>query len=222
MKITLLGYGKMGHLIHEVAEKRHHQVIIAKRNTTEADIAAADVCIDFSHPDAVLEHVRTVAAHKKPMVIGTTGWDEHLDTVEALVKEAGIGVVYGSNFSIGVNLFFKLATAAGELLNRFPQYHAGLYEEHHRSKVDSPSGTAKAIADILTTSCPDIIDAPVAIASLRCGSIPGTHTLVFDSPCDTITMTHTARNRSGFAEGAVTAAEWVVKQSGFHLFSDVL
>ncbi len=168
------------------------------------------------------------------MVIGTTGWYDRMDQVAAIVKKTGIGLIWSGNFSLGVNLFFQLVKTAGRVMNRFPQYDAMVHEYHHRRKADSPSGTAQMIGEILldvlesksspVTGSPDrrIEDYEMHISSTRGGSIPGTHRVIFDSDVDTIVLEHCARNRGGFAEGAVLAAEWINGRKGFYNIDDMM
>lgn len=153
-------------------------------------------------------------------MIGTTGWEEHFDAVQQYVKKYQIGLLYSPNFSMGVQLFFKIVAEAASLIGPFESYDVGLLEEHHKHKLDRPSGTAKRLAEILTDRLQRKEE--LSVASLRCGSIPGTHTVLFDSTVDTITLTHQAHNREGFAAGAVLAAEWLQGKQGFFTMDDML
>lgn len=239
MKLVLVGHGKVGKLVEEVAIQRGHTItaqIHPKGNISSISakaVAGADVCVDFSHPEAVVHNVRELAKLKKNVVVGTTGWYEHLDQIKQLVHEHQIGFLYSPNFSIGVQLFFKILAEAAAKFSKFEDYDVGLFEAHHRHKSDSPSGTAKALCDVLlkeyknkkrisTNSQGTVAPDELHVSSLRCGSIPGTHTVIFDSPADSITLTHQARNREGFARGAVTAAEWLKGKKGFFTIEDVL
>lgn len=234
LKIGLVGYGKMGRLIEEAALQKGH--CINAKTSRHLDIASfkqSQVCIDFSHPESVMDNIRTLAAMGKNLVIGTTGWYDHLDEVKSLVSKYQIGFIYSPNFSVGVNLFLKVVEEAAALIDAFPDYDVGLFEAHHNQKADSPSGTAKAIADTLVqqirrkTAITDnnsigrISPNELHVTSLRCGSIPGTHSVIFDSPSDSITLTHQARDREGFARGAVTAAEWLNGKKGFYTIEDM-
>lgn len=213
MKIGLIGYGKMGRLVEEIALARGHSVeqIICRMDGLSEPSMVADIYIDFSHPSSVLQHVKEIAKCRKNMVIGTTGWYEAQDAVCEIVKEFDTGIVYGPNFSLGVNLLYHIASYAASLLK---EYEVGVVEEHHLRKADSPSGTAKRLAEI--------IGAQDSIASLRCGSILGIHKMIFNSALDTIEITHTAHTRKGFAEGAVIAAEWIYNRKGLFTFEDML
>ncbi len=243
MNIALIGYGKMGRIIEQVAMQRKH-VIVARIDPTaqdataqrisEASIQHADICIDFSHPSAVLANLKNISALGKPVVVGTTGWLEHLEEAQSLVQQRNIGFLHASNFSIGMNVMFRVLEYAATLMDVFPEYDVAGYELHHSKKLDSPSGTAKSLLDILLknierkkTVASDAVQGEIPsdalhFASVRAGNIPGTHTVLFDSVADTLEITHTARNREGFALGAVIAAEWLVHKKGFFTIDDVM
>ncbi len=220
MKIALLGYGKMGRMIEEAAARHQLDVacILDPVAGNRGELSSADVCIDFTQPDAVMDNVKLCASAKKPVVVGTTGWYDKVDAVRAIVEAGDIGLIYGSNFSIGVNLMFKLVQRAGELFKSFDMYDPFLEEAHHRFKLDAPSGTGLSLKKILERE----LERAVPTASIRAGYIPGTHTIGFDSEVDTLTITHTARSRAGFAEGAIVAAKWIAARKGFHEFSQIL
>ena len=240
MKIALLGYGKMGRMVEEAALKKGH-TIIAKISSHEnpqitssqSSIEHADVCIDFSHPSCVLNNIKQAAQLKKNLIVGTTGWDDHLDLVKEIVKQHQIGFMYAPNFSLGVHLFRRIVAEAASLINAFEEYDVGVIEAHHNKKADSPSGTALSIAQVLLERVQrkkrlvyDATEEPVVpedlhVASIRCGTIPGMHEVILDSRVDTITLKHTARSREGFAEGAVTAAEWLEGRHGFYTIDDL-
>ncbi|MEK6921054.1 MAG: 4-hydroxy-tetrahydrodipicolinate reductase [Nanoarchaeota archaeon] len=243
MKIALIGYGKMGKIIEQVAIQREHTIVAridpSAQDATAAtisseSIADAEICIDFSHPLGVLENMRKVSALGKPVVVGTTGWSAHLGEARSIVMESKIGFLHASNFSIGMNVMFRVLESASKLMNKFPEYDVAGYELHHSKKLDSPSGTAKSLIDILLknierkqTVVSDKVDGEIQpqalhFASVRAGNIPGTHTILFDSAADTIEITHTARNREGFALGAVIAAEWLINKKGFFTIDDVM
>ena len=173
----------------------------------------ADICIDFTHPDAAIENVKKLASLKKNIVMGTTGWYEKIDEVQTLVEKYQIGFIYSPNFSLGVQLFLKVVEDAAKRFLAYPEYSPGGYELHHEEKKDAPSGTAKALIKK--------IGKPMEFASIRCGSIPGTHTVIFDSKADQVTLTHEARSREGFALGAVRAAEWLDGKKGFFIMEDM-
>lgn len=222
MKIALIGYGKMGKMIEKSALERGHE-IVARFNSKEWDLHAlhqADVCIEFTHPDAAIENIKKLAQLKKNIVIGTTGWYEHVNSVESIINEAQIGAVYSPNFSIGVNLMMMIVDHAAQVMEAFEEYDVACVEAHHKQKVDTPSGTAALIAKNVKANMKRIDSVPTS--SIRCGSIPGTHTVLFDSPCDTVSITHTARNREGFAAGSIQAAEWLQGKKGLFTFDQCM
>jgi len=225
MKIALIGYGAMGRLIHRLAEEKGHVVAVtiddADSGLSAAELAGrlqgVDVAIDFTAAAAVRRNVEACVAAGVPLVEGTTGWNDSRTEIESIVRDGGGAIVFGANFSIGVNLFYKIAEFASELFARFPEYETFIEEQHHSRKKDAPSGTALKIKEIVTRHV-EVGD----IAATRAGNIPGTHTVGFDGPADQITLTHTARSREGFALGAITAAEWIVGKTGFYEFGDVM
>jgi 4-hydroxy-tetrahydrodipicolinate reductase len=220
MKVALLGYGKMGRMVEEAARRNDLEVVCVVDPVagSRGQIADAQVCIDFSDPAAVIENIKMVAASRLSMVVGTTGWYDRIDEARQLVSESGIGFVYGSNFSIGVNLMFKIIERAATLFSRFPSYDPFIEEAHHKFKKDAPSGTAIFLKRIVEKA----YGGEVPTASTRAGYLPGTHRLGFDSEADTLTITHTARSRAGFAEGAVIAAQWIAGREGFYEFSEII
>lgn len=222
MKIALLGYGKMGKLIDQLARQKHYDVVarVDSRNPLSERASEADVWIDFSRPDCAIENIRSAIKYKKPLVMGTSGWYEQLPEVKELIEKSGIGFIYTSNFSIGANLFYEIVAQAASLFDPHHSYDVGLTELHHNQKLDSPSGTARSIAQHIIDNMPRKKN--VEIASVRCGRIPGTHTVYFDSAEDTITLSHEARNREGFANGALVAAEWLKDKTGFYTLQDML
>jgi 4-hydroxy-tetrahydrodipicolinate reductase len=242
MTIGLVGYGKMGKEVEAAARERHltiGHIFTEEENprgsalTSEA-LRGIDVCIDFSSPAAVLDNIRAVAAARCNMVVGTTGWQDRLESVRELVLRAEIGFLYSANFSLGMNLFFEIVSDAARLLGRYPEYDAAITEVHHSGKADSPSGTALHLGSLLlqalqrkTGILAEPAHGPIAphqlhISSTRTGRVPGTHRVLFDSDADTIELTHTARNRRGFALGALVAAEWLKGKKGFYTMRDVI
>jgi 4-hydroxy-tetrahydrodipicolinate reductase len=222
MKLLLLGAGKTGSLVAEVARERGHSVeVLCSAENPRASaltidrLSSIDVVIDFTTPHCVLENIEACVAAGKNMVVGTTGWHSEMGGVSKLVEQAGTGFLYGSNFSIGVNLFFDLVRQSVPALHQ--QYLAQIYERHHAQKQDAPSGTAASMQKILqeSSSC------EVEITSFREGDVVGMHELVLDSPHDTIYLCHDAKTRRGFAEGAVRGAEWLAGKKGFFEFKDV-
>lgn len=223
MKLALIGYGKMGKMVEAAAKQKGHAIVsYCHRDVTPSHLKEADLCIDFTHPSAAIPNLQIAAKQRKNYVMGTTGWYDALEEVRQIVSQHEIGFLYSPNFSIGVQLFLKIVSEAAALINEFPVYDVGITEEHHNKKVDSPSGTALAITNTLLVQMKNKSEEQLQVASLRCGSIPGTHTVHFDSPCDTITIKHQARNREGFAQGAVVAAEWLHGKKGFYTLADLL
>ncbi len=222
MRILLLGTGKTGSLVAEVARERGHEVETLRSADnrqaaalTADRLALFDTIIDFTTPHCVLENIHATIATGKNMVVGTTGWYAELASVRKLVEQRGTGFLYGSNFSIGVNLFFDLVRGAIPALKQ--QYLAHIYERHHAQKKDAPSGTAAIMQTILQEKS----SAEIEITSFREGDVVGMHELVLDSPNDTIYLCHDAKTRRGFAEGAVRGAEWLVGRKGVFDFKDV-
>lgn len=245
LKIAVIGYGKMGREIEQAAKDKGMivQAIIdptVKRggiffNKIDSEsMAGVDACIDFTTPAAVVENAKKISSFKKNIVIGTTGWYDKLPEIKDAAKKGEIGIIYAPNFSIGVNLFFRVLAQAAKLFDKFQDYDAYIYELHHSQKLDSPSGTAKKCGEIILANMKrkskavyDKLDRKIEpselhVASVRAGNIPGTHTVGFDSKADTIELTHTARGRVGFAAGAVLAAEWLGNKKGVFTMDDML
>jgi 4-hydroxy-tetrahydrodipicolinate reductase len=242
MKAIILGYGKMGKEVETVLRQKKHEITAridsiigeADARTLTQDLASkADVVIEFALAEAIEERVSLYARYTIPAVIATTGWNNQLAQIKEIVEKSSIGVVYGSNFSVGMNIYFQLVKEAAKLVNRFPEYDILAYEIHHKHKKDSPSGTAKSIGALIleehvqkNSLVADKLDRAIKpeemhFASVRGGYSPGRHTVLFDSAADTIELTHNARNRSGFAAGAVLAAEWIIGKKGFYEFKDI-
>ena len=229
MKIAIIGYGKMGHEIERAAKLKGVavQCIIDPKNPDathksidEKSMQNVDVCIDFTRPDAVLGNINKISKFKKNIVVGTTGWHNNLEEAKETAIKNNIGLIYASNFSIGVNVFFRIIENAAKIMNNLDDYDVFGYELHHNKKLDSPSGTAKSIEQILVSNIKRKKEVP--FASVRAGSIPGTHVVGFDSSADTIELKHTARNREGFALGAIMAAEWINGKKGFYNIDDMM
>ncbi|MGH9517385.1 MAG: 4-hydroxy-tetrahydrodipicolinate reductase [Terriglobales bacterium] len=222
MKILLLGAGKTGALVADVARERGHVVTVLRSadnahgsGLTPELLTPIDVAIDFTTPDCVLANIGACIAGKKNMVVGTTGWYADIPKIREEVEKHATGFVYGSNFSIGVNLFFDLVKTSAPALQH--KYLPHIYERHHVHKKDAPSGTAVTIQTLLEKDS----DVEVGVTSFREGEVVGMHELVLDSTHDTIYLCHDAKSRRGFAEGAVRAAEWIAGKKGFFDFKDV-
>jgi 4-hydroxy-tetrahydrodipicolinate reductase len=226
MKIALIGYGAMGRLIKTLAENKHHEVavVIDESNAnlsveTFADkLKGIDAAIDFSTAEAVKKNVEACCLAQVPLVEGTTGWNAEMENIKNLVEEKNAAFVFGANFSIGVNLFYKITNYASELFAVFEDYEAFIEEQHHSRKKDAPSGTALKLKEIVAKN----IEKDFSVSATRAGNIPGTHRVGFDGTADQILLEHFARSREGFASGAITAAEWIVGRKGFYEFTDVM
>jgi 4-hydroxy-tetrahydrodipicolinate reductase len=239
MKIALLGYGKMGKIIEKIALSRKHEIVLTidhetLHELTPENLQKADVVIEFTTPASVLSNIEHCFNANVPIVVGTTGWYEKLPEVKQQCVDGNKSLLWASNFSVGVNVFFHVNKLLAKVMNKYPYYEVQVEEIHHTQKMDSPSGTAITIAEgiinntdtknewinVLTTDDSDD-DANVApnqllIESLRIDSVPGTHTVIYDSEVDSIEFKHTAHNRNGFALGAVLAAEWLHDKKGFY------
>jgi 4-hydroxy-tetrahydrodipicolinate reductase len=246
MKIALIGYGAMGKLIRTLAEEKGHEIAVVCRSPRVSEgetsdlsvtpllmrglpqpeeLAGCDVAIDFSSAEAVRHNVEACVAAGIPIVEGTTGWNASRDEIEKIVRDGNGAMVFGANFSIGVNLFYRITDFAAEIFSKFPEYEAFIEEQHHSRKKDAPSGTALKLENIVAkqleqTNADKSVRVP--IAATRAGNIPGTHRVGFDGPADQIVLEHLARSREGFAAGAILAAEWIVDRHGFFEFTDVL
>jgi 4-hydroxy-tetrahydrodipicolinate reductase len=237
LPIAIVGYGAMGRLVERLAPECNCVVtaiidpLTDNPKITAKSVAEAEVLIDFSTAFAVRGNTEAAAKLGKNLVIGTTGWGDELDAVAACGKK--IGILYGANFSIGVNIFYQIVETAARLLDAFPEYDPFGVELHHKRKADSPSGTAKQLTSILLEHVErkqktqfDRLNRRIEtdelhFASVRAGSFPGTHLVGFDSPSDTIELRHTVRNREGLALGALRAARWIRGRRGFHHFPDI-
>jgi 4-hydroxy-tetrahydrodipicolinate reductase len=224
-KLAIVGYGKMGKLVEQLAPEYDFTVGLKLdefnnsnfEGITPENFRGMDVAIDFSIPPAVPQNTRAIAALGVNLVIGTTGWQAHLDEVRKSAK--AIGVVWSPNFSVGVNAFARLVSEAARLLAAEQQYGAWAWEIHHSTKQDAPSGTLLKLVETMKQSG---YTRAIDVSSSRAGAHPGTHEIGFDSAADTITLRHTARSREGFARGALKAAQWVIGKNGFHEFSEVV
>jgi len=242
MKIVILGYGKMGQLIEKFALKRGHEIALIvdahnRETLTAQDLADADIAIDFSTPDAALENISLCFEADLPLVVGTTGWYEHLQEVKETCLEADQALLYGSNFSIGVNIFFHINRLLAKAVSPYQQYDVQVEEIHHIHKLDAPSGTAITIAEGIIENSEikkswvnqvegseeEVVNKPneLLIESLRIEEVPGTHTVLYSSEVDQIEFKHTAHNRDGFALGAVVAAEWLYGKKGFYQVTEI-
>lgn len=230
MKIALVGYGKMGKIIDEISQSRGHEVVARLRETpTKDSLNGADVAIEFSNPEAAFENIKVCLENHIPVICGTTGWLDKKPEIEKITLEQDTAFLYGSNFSLGVNLFFALNENLAKLMSKTTEYSVQLEEIHHIHKLDAPSGTAISIAEgIIENSryeawkLDETKDKELGIFAIREDEVPGTHSVFYRSEVDEIEIKHTAFNRNGFALGAVIAAEWIVGKKGFFSMKDVL
>ena len=224
MKIALIGYGKMGHMIESIARERGHEIvsIIDQNNLDEFEsnaFASADVAIEFTTPQTAADNILRAWKAGVPVVCGTTGWDVEAMRREATRREGdGIGLMWSSNYSIGVNILFALNRQLAKFMEAYPEYTPHMTEVHHIHKLDAPSGTAKTLQEAIGDNRLSIND----IESIREGEVAGIHTVVWNSEIDTISISHSAKSRQGFALGAVIAAEWMKGKTGWHDFSEVI
>jgi 4-hydroxy-tetrahydrodipicolinate reductase len=218
LRILIVGYGRMGRMIEELAVAEGFE-IVGRVDQGRNEWADADVAIDFSRADALLENFAQYVSRRMAAVIGTTGWNAHLDRLRAEAARAGIGVVTSGNFSIGVNVFQMIVREAARRMTAQPQFGAWIHEIHHAAKLDAPSGTALLLRDAMLAAG---YDRPIDVSSARAGMIPGTHTVGFDSVSDTIELIHRARDRRAFASGALLAARWIRGRTGWFSMQDVL
>lgn len=231
MKIALVGYGKMGKIIDGIATSRGHDVVARLNETPAAEnLNNPDVVIEFSQPEVAFNNIKTCLENKIPVVCGTTGWLHQKPEIEDITKENGTAFLYGSNFSLGVNLFFALNEKLADLMKNFNEYNIQLEEIHHTHKKDAPSGTAISIAEGIIKNNPkfnawklhETENDQLGIFAIREDEIPGTHSVYYRSEVDEIEIKHTAFNRNGFALGAVIAAEWIKGKEGVFSMNDVL
>jgi 4-hydroxy-tetrahydrodipicolinate reductase len=217
----------MGHMIEAFAPQHGFEVRVrldvhdnaGGAGLTAANLRGVDVAIEFSSPATAAENVRRLSALKVNAVVGTTGWYDELPSVRAAVERGGVGVVYGPNFSVGVNLFVQVVAEAAKRFAVHTEYEAWGWEMHHSQKKDAPSGTLLKLAETMRHAG---YDRPIDLSASRAGSVPGTHEIGFDSTGDTITLRHTARSREGFAQGALRAARWVIGKKGLFEFQEIL
>jgi 4-hydroxy-tetrahydrodipicolinate reductase len=241
MRIGIVGYGRMGKEVAQLAKEQGFAVVwmLDEHNNrggvglTEEVVGEVDVCIEFTTPDAAPQNVRRILSHGGKMVCGTTGWYSHLSAAESYARP-GSGLIYGSNFSLGANLFALVTAEAARLFGAFEEYDVAIHELHHRGKIDHPSGTARTLADVICQHFPRkvrpaseiphgaIAEEALHVSFTRVGKIPGRHTVYFDCDDDTVEIQHTARGRSGFARGALFAARWLENREGIFTFQHVI
>lgn len=231
MNIALLGYGKMGKTIEQIAIKRGHNVVLTiDKGDNDYDITKADVAIDFSIPTVAFNNISNCINNQVPVISGTTGWLDKYDDAVALCKEKKGAFIYASNYSLGVNIFFELNKTLAKMMSNLKQYNVSMEEIHHTQKLDAPSGTAISLANGVIEQHEGYDnwkldkngESTIPIVAKRIEDVPGTHTVTYESEVDTINIEHIAHTRQGFALGAVVAAEWIVGKTGVFTMNDVL
>ena len=231
MKIALVGYGKMGKIIGEIAEKKGHEIVARLNETpTVENLNDPDVVIEFSNPEVAFDNIKVCLENQIPVVCGTTGWLERKSEIEEIAVQNNTAFLYGSNFSLGVNLFFALNEKLATLMSDFPEYQVQMEEIHHTQKKDAPSGTAITLAEGIIKNdsrfgswkLEETKESELGIFAVREDEVPGTHSIFYRSEVDEIEIKHTAFNRNGFAVGAVIAAEWIIGKTGNFSMQDVL
>ena len=230
MKIALLGYGRMGKAIEQIAIQRGHEIVIKDDGNIEYDITIADVAIDFSIPTVAFNNISKCLNNNVPVVSGTTGWLDKYDEAIALCNEKKGAFIYASNFSLGVNLFFEMNKQFAKMMTSLNDYTTTIEEIHHTKKLDAPSGTAITLAEGIIENSDkkewsldgNPSEKNIPITAIRTPEVPGTHTISYASEIDTIEIKHTAHNRKGFALGAVVASEWLFNKTGVYSMKDVL
>ena len=231
MKIALVGYGKMGKIIDEIATQRNHEIVARlNESPTSENLNNADVVIEFSNPEVAFNNIKTCLENNIPVICGTTGWLDQKPEIEKIAAENNTAFLYGSNFSLGVNLFFALNEKLANLMKNFPEYNVQLEEIHHTHKKDAPSGTAISLAEGIIKNdqrfegwkLEETKEKELGIFAIREDEVPGTHSVFYKSSVDEIEIKHTAYSRNGFALGAVIAAEWIKGKTGNFSMKDVL
>ena len=231
MNIALVGYGKMGKIIGEIAEKKGHEIVARLNETpTVENLNKPDVVIEFSNPEVAFDNIKVCLENQIPVVCGTTGWLERKGEIEEIAVQNNTAFLYGSNFSLGVNLFFALNEKLATLMSDFPEYQVQMEEIHHTQKKDAPSGTAITLAEGIIKNdsrfgswkLEETKETELGIFAVREDEVPGTHSIFYRSEVDEIEIKHTAFNRNGFAVGAVIAAEWIIGKTGNFSMQDVL
>lgn len=231
MKIALLGYGRMGKAIEQVALQKGHEIVLkVDENIKKYDITLADVAIDFSIPSVAFQNISNCLNNNVPVICGTTGWLDKLDEANNLCHKNKGGFIYASNFSLGVNIFFELNDYLAKMMGNLSQYQISMEEIHHTKKLDEPSGTAITLAEAIIKQTPKNNwalnvtnnELEIPIVAKRIKDVPGAHAIKYTSEIDTIAIKHTAHNRDGFALGALTAAEWILGKTGVFTMKDVL
>lgn len=242
MNIAIIGYGKMGKEVEALARERSipvGKIFTGENNVhgsglTKESLKNVDICIEFTSPLSVIDNIEAIAEAGKNVVVGTTGWYDHLDAITKLIKKSRTGLIYAPNFSLGINLFYHIVGTATKIFDKFDNYDVAISETHHKEKADSPSGTALALGNVIIQNMrrkkelfheaahTKMKPERVHITSTRVGNVVGRHSLLFDSDADSIELVHSAKNRRGFALGALIAAEWLNGKKGVYTMKDVI
>lgn len=234
MRVAILGYGKMGKAIEPILIERGHEIVLkvnSQNPLQSSDLNGVDVAIEVSRPDLAMFHIEQCLSAKVPIVVGTTGWYQHLDAIKQKVENENLHLLYATNFSIGVHMVFALNQILAKWMNQYPGYTPSIEEIHHTAKLDAPSGTGITLAEGILDNIhrkdhwvnrASATENELALTSIREENVPGTHTVSYVSDVDTIELKHIAHNRNGFAKGAVEAAEWLVQHPGIHSMQDFL
>jgi 4-hydroxy-tetrahydrodipicolinate reductase len=234
MRVAILGYGKMGKAIEPILIERGHEIVLkvnSENPLKSSDLNGVDVAIEVSRPDLAMFHIEQCMSAKVPIVVGTTGWYQHLAEIKTKVENEGLHLLYATNFSIGVHMVFALNQILAKWMNQYPDYTPSIEEIHHTAKLDAPSGTGITLAEGILDNLDrkdywvnrlSETESELALTSIREENVPGTHTVSYVSGVDTIELKHIAHNRNGFALGAVQAAEWLIKNPGFHSMQEFL
>jgi 4-hydroxy-tetrahydrodipicolinate reductase len=234
MRIGLIGYGKMGKAIERLATEQGHSIAFALKGDvipSPEQLRQADVCIEFTGPESAFANLKACIENKMPVVSGTTGWLDDFEEISSMCKKSESAFFYASNFSLGVNIFFTLNQQLARIMNQFDQYDVTMEEIHHTAKKDAPSGTAITILEGLTENLDrknewhlghDLKDKSISVGVKRIDPTPGTHSVSYSTPIDNIEIKHTAHTRDGFAQGAITAAQWLIGKTGVFGMQDLL
>lgn len=227
MKIALIGYGKMGQMLHSLCEKNGHEIVSIfdtsnpkyNKQISRDNLNGAEVALEFTQPDGVVDRIDVLAKSGVNIVLGTSGWYDQIDLVKDMAKKYRVGIIYGANFSVGMNIYFQTISYLAKMMDKIPDYDIYAYEEHHNEKKDRPSGTAKYITSLIKHNY-SAMRPGFEFESIRAGRKPGTHLIGFDGDYDFIEFKHLARERSAFVSGAVKSINWIANRSGFYNFSD--
>ncbi len=227
MKIALIGYGKMGQMLHSLCEKKGHEIVsiiddsMSKYNKqiSRDSLNGAEIALEFTQPEGVVRRIESLAKCGVNIIIGTSGWYDDIEKVKVIANKYHVGIIFGANFSVGMNIYFQMVAYLAKMMNKIPEYDLYAFEEHHKEKKDKPSGTAKYITGLVKSNYSEMRPG-FEFEAIRAGKKPGTHVLGFDGNFDFIEMKHLARDRAAFVSGAVKSIDWIACKQGFYNFSD--